>query len=60
MTKIYKTFKCDAMYPIKTWNEARKQFSELEFCEQIPDLGQIINEDQNVNISFHVYELNNC
>ena len=60
MTKIYKTFQSDVFYPMKIWNQTKKQFRELDVCEDIPDLGNVIKEDENINISFHVYELNNC
>ena len=60
MTKIHKTFKSDVFYPLNTWNETKQLFRELEVCDEIPNLGQVIQEDENVNISFHVYELNNC
>ena len=57
MTKVHKTFKSDVFYPTKIWSEIKHQFRELDVCDDIPDLNQVINEDDNVNISFHVYEL---
>ena len=58
MTKVYKTFQCDVFYPIQTWDNLKHRFRELDVCDDIPELGQIINDDGNVKISFHVYELN--
>ena len=58
MTKIYKDYDCDVFYPTETWNEILHNFRELKISEDVQDLGQIINDDGNVAISFHVYELN--
>ena len=58
MTKIYKTFPCDVFYPIQTWNRLKYKFQELKLCDGIPHLGQIINDNDDVQISFDVYELN--
>ena len=58
MTKIYKTFNCDAFYPLKTWNNVIGRFKELPVSDDIPyQLGQIVKDDGNVDISFHVFEL---
>lgn len=60
MTKIYKTFQSDAFYPMKTWNQTKQQFRELDVCEDVPDLGNVIKEKEDISISFHVYESKNC
>ena len=57
MTKIYKTFECDAFYPIQAWHRLQGRFQELTVCDDIPHLGQIITDNGNVKMSFHVYEL---
>ena len=58
MTKIYKTFNCDAFYPLKTWNNVIGRFKELPVSDDIPyPLGQIVKDDGKVDISFHVFEL---
>ena len=58
ITKIYKTFNCDAFYPLKTWNNVIGRFKELPVSDDVPyPLAQIIKDDGNVDISFHVFEL---
>ena len=60
MTKIYKTFNCDVFYPLKSWNNVIGRFKELPVSDDIPyPLGQMIKDDENVDISFHVFELIN-
>ena len=58
MTKVHKKFECDAFYPIKTWNKVKDNFVELSVCDDIPMLQKKVVDEENVSISFHVYELN--
>ena len=60
MTKVHQIFPCDVFYPMQTFNTLRPRFRELQICNEHPyQLGQIISDDGDVKISFHVYELNN-
>ena len=57
MTKIYKKFNCDTFYPLKTWNAVIDKFEELNSSDDIPyPLKQIVKDDGNIDISFHVYD----